>query len=221
MQHSGTVRAADQFVPGATVTATQNETKVKTFTDESGHYSMDLSPGVWEIQVEMFGFPTVHQTVTVGDQPSVRNWALEMARLGQGAADATGVSPEITGAANGLQTDRAPEAVIPRVATMPAAAPGRSSKPSVRGRRDNRQLKRRLSQLSSGLKDFRTPQSRLRKTASWPWPMRPTQPPAAFRIYPRALKQMKLSWLKEAPALDWPSPAMRKPGVNAMPAGAD
>ena len=101
VQHSGTVRAADQFVPGATVTATQNETKVKTFTDESGHYSMDLSPGVWDVQVEMFGFPTVHQTITIGDQPSVSNWALEMARLGQGAADAIGVSPEITGAANG------------------------------------------------------------------------------------------------------------------------
>src|SRR5580704_1367838 len=85
-QHSGTVRAADQFVPGATVTATQNETKVKTFTDESGRYSMDLSPGIWDIQVEMFGFPTVHQTVSISDQPSVTNWALEMARLSQGAA---------------------------------------------------------------------------------------------------------------------------------------
>jgi hypothetical protein len=101
VEHSGTVRAADQFVPGATVTASQNQTKVKTFTDESGRYSMDLSPGVWDVQVEMFGFPTVHQTVTVADQPTVSNWTLEMARLGQSAADAAGVSPEITGAANG------------------------------------------------------------------------------------------------------------------------
>jgi len=150
-----------------------------------------------------------------------RSLALLMAGgEGRDAAGLAGVDQVGEGSGQ-VQTDRAPEAVIPRVATMPAAAPGRSSKPSVRGRRDNRQLKRRLSQLSSGLKDFRTPQSRLRKTASWPWPMRPTQPPAAFRIYPRALKQMKLSWLKEAPALDWPSPAMRKPGVNAKPAGAD
>jgi hypothetical protein len=151
VQHSGTVRAADQFVPGATVTATQNETKVKTFTDESGRYSMDLPPGVWDVQVEMFGFPTVHQIVTIGDQPSVSNWTMEMARLGQGAADATGVSPEIAGAANGRGrgqgrggADRA-EAVLG----------------SVRRRR-----KPRLSQRRHRRKDSRTRPSRPPKTAS-------------------------------------------------------
>ena len=32
-QYTGTVRAADQFVPGATVTATQGDRKLSAFTD--------------------------------------------------------------------------------------------------------------------------------------------------------------------------------------------
>ena len=55
-QFSGSVRAADQLVPGATVTARQGETKVTAFTDDNGRYTLDLAPGAWDIQVEMFEF---------------------------------------------------------------------------------------------------------------------------------------------------------------------
>ena len=56
IQQSGGVRAADQFIPGATVTARQGGAKVAAYTDEGGRYNLDLTPGVWEIEVEMFGF---------------------------------------------------------------------------------------------------------------------------------------------------------------------
>ncbi len=57
---SGTVRAADQFIPGATVTASQGSTRIVAYTDDSGRYSLELAPGVWDVQVEMLGFDTVH-----------------------------------------------------------------------------------------------------------------------------------------------------------------
>ena len=37
-QQSGSVRAADQFIPGATVTARNGGAKVVAYTDETGHY---------------------------------------------------------------------------------------------------------------------------------------------------------------------------------------
>ena len=58
-QHSGSVRAADQFIPGATVTARWGGAKLSAFTGETGRYTIDLAPGVWEISIEMFGFNAV------------------------------------------------------------------------------------------------------------------------------------------------------------------
>ena len=76
------VRAADQLIPGATVTAKQGDSKIVTYTDENGRYKLDLAPGVWDIQVEMLGFTTLTGQVMAGDQPGVRDWTLEMPRLG-------------------------------------------------------------------------------------------------------------------------------------------
>ena len=80
-KQSGTVRAADQFVPGASITAVQGDTKITTFTDESGQYTLDLAPGVWDIQVQVFGFTSVHQQITVGPEPAFKEWTLEMPRI--------------------------------------------------------------------------------------------------------------------------------------------
>ena len=71
---TGSVRAADQFIPGASVTAIRGDTKVTTFTDESGRYSLDLAPGVWDIQVQVFGFTPVHERVTVESAAANRDW---------------------------------------------------------------------------------------------------------------------------------------------------
>ena len=66
VQHTGSVRAADQFIPGATMTAVQGGAKVVVYTDENGRYSMQLTPGVWHLQVEMFGFKPAVQALDVG-----------------------------------------------------------------------------------------------------------------------------------------------------------
>ena len=83
VEHSGTVRAADQFIPGATITARQGGAKLVTYTDEEGRYSLDLTPGVWEIEVSMFGFKTLTTPITIKDQYTNRDWTLEMPRPGE------------------------------------------------------------------------------------------------------------------------------------------
>jgi len=87
-QYSGSVRAADQFIPGATVTARNGGAKVVAYTNEAGRYTLDLIPGVWEIEIEMFGFAPLHAKIDVGDQPVSSNWTLEMPRAGRGGAPA-------------------------------------------------------------------------------------------------------------------------------------
>jgi hypothetical protein len=78
VEHRGTVRAADQWIPGATVTARQGDTKVVAYTDESGQYRLDLAPGTWDIEIAMFGFTPVHGQVQIGSEASFRDWTLTM-----------------------------------------------------------------------------------------------------------------------------------------------
>src|SRR5437588_11636512 len=83
VQHNGSVRAADQFLPGVTVTARQGGAKVVAYTDESGRYALDLTPGVWEIQVEMFGFKPKARKLDVGVDTESIEWTLELPRAGE------------------------------------------------------------------------------------------------------------------------------------------
>src|SRR5580658_10514867 len=85
-QQSGSVRAADLFIPGATVTATQGSAKVVAYTDERGRYSLDLAPGAWDLTIEMFGFTTLHEQITVGAEPLNKNWTLVVPRINGAAA---------------------------------------------------------------------------------------------------------------------------------------
>jgi hypothetical protein len=83
VQHSGSVRAADQFIPGASVTARQGGAKVVAYTDESGRYSMELTPGTWELEVDLFGFRPKTQRLEVTNESTVIEWTLEMPRRGE------------------------------------------------------------------------------------------------------------------------------------------
>ena len=72
------------------MTATQGDQKVVGFTDANGRYSLNLGLGVWNIQVEMLGFTTVHQQITVGAEPVFHDWILEMPRV-EGSTSASAV----------------------------------------------------------------------------------------------------------------------------------
>src|SRR5580698_3669472 len=104
-QYAGSVRAADQWVPGATITASQGSSlggsKVVAYSDDAGRYTMDLAPGIWNIQVEMFGFTAVQKQVTIGSQPATSHWTLEMPRTAQAAANSPGSGRFRNGPRNG------------------------------------------------------------------------------------------------------------------------
>jgi hypothetical protein len=92
VQFSGTVRAADQFVPGATITARSGGAQIVANTDDSGRYTMDLLPGIWEIQVEMFEFTTVTDKIDIAQGAMTRDWVLTMPKVG-GASAAPVIGP--------------------------------------------------------------------------------------------------------------------------------
>ncbi|MDR3704248.1 MAG: carboxypeptidase-like regulatory domain-containing protein, partial [Candidatus Sulfopaludibacter sp.] len=113
-QHNGTVRAADQFIPGATVTARQGGAKLVTYTDQDGRYQLDLTPGKWEIQIEMLGFRTLHAEVD-GAEPTLRDWTLEVPRYGE----PTQPAPAVKSGPASTETKPAP---IPAATPTPAVA---------------------------------------------------------------------------------------------------
>jgi trimeric autotransporter adhesin len=116
VEYSGQVRAADQIVPGATVTALQGGAKVTAFTDENGRFTLDLTPGVWEIEVSMFEFTTAKGQVTMSDGPLSKDWVLNMPKLSErgGPAVAAGSSaaavplPAAPGIGRGARGNRGP-----------------------------------------------------------------------------------------------------------------
>jgi hypothetical protein len=93
-EQRGTVRAADQFIPGAKVTARQCEKTVLAFTDDNGRYIIDLPSGEWTLTVEMFGFRPAQAQITVTDLPApVRDWTIEMPLPGERPAEPAPAQP--------------------------------------------------------------------------------------------------------------------------------
>src|SRR5271154_1103710 len=75
-QH-GQVTFSGLPVPGASVTATQGDKKITAVTDPQGAYSFpDLADGIWSIQVDMLGFSTVKNDITVGKETQPATWEL-------------------------------------------------------------------------------------------------------------------------------------------------
>ena len=123
--HSGTVRAADHFIPGATVTARQGTVKVVAYTDESGQYQLVLTPGTWEITVEMMGFTPQIARVS-GDEDTSREWALEMPRIGEpqpaAPVSAPPPAPTLPAAASSTSAASTPGTSPPTAASATASA---------------------------------------------------------------------------------------------------
>ncbi len=78
-EHRGQVTFRGFPVPGATVTADQNGRKLAAITDQRGFYSFpDLVDGTCVIEVGMFGFAPISQTVAVAPEAPVAKWELSM-----------------------------------------------------------------------------------------------------------------------------------------------
>ncbi len=94
-QFTGSVRAADQLIPGATVTAHQGETKVIGYTDENGQYHLDLAPGPWNIDIEMFGLTPLHGIVTIGGDTVYKEWTMVVPRINGDTGAALATMPNV------------------------------------------------------------------------------------------------------------------------------
>jgi len=162
VEHSGSVRAADQFIPGATVTARQGGAKLVTYTDENGRYSLDLTPGEWEIEISMFGFKTLTTPVTIKDTVTSRDWVLEVPRPGEVMA------PAKPAAAEAKKPDAAPTPApasaakpaassTPTAAATPTAAPATAAGGGGQGRRagQNGQAQTAAGQAGRGARGAR------------------------------------------------------------------
>ena len=71
-------------LPGATVTVTQGTKKLTTVTDQGGLYSFaDLADGVWQIEIDMQCFSTIHNEITVSANTAAAKWELTLLPLDQ------------------------------------------------------------------------------------------------------------------------------------------
>ncbi len=77
-EYHGTVQAGGLPLPGATVTATRNDVKVVTTTDDQGAFSFrDLADGNWKIDVEMLGFEKLTSEVGVAPDAPPPAWEMK------------------------------------------------------------------------------------------------------------------------------------------------
>ncbi len=79
LAQSGFVRSADQPIPGATVTLTQNGQTLTTVTDKDGHYGFyEVGPGTWSVTVEMFGFDPLKKDVDYSAAKGPVNFEIQL-----------------------------------------------------------------------------------------------------------------------------------------------
>jgi hypothetical protein len=89
-EHYGYVRSGKKAIPGATVTASLDQRKLVTTTDESGMYVFDLPEwGKWVFQAEMFGFSPAREERTLIGGSSVLDFDLELQAGGVAETPAT------------------------------------------------------------------------------------------------------------------------------------
>jgi hypothetical protein len=102
-------------VPGATVTVTQGGQQISTVTDGQGLYEFpNLADGAWKIRIEMSGFATSEDNVTVSPNASQGEWEIKMLGLSQLLAEAQAapaaalsLKPRATDLAQGKKSESA------------------------------------------------------------------------------------------------------------------
>ena len=145
--HSGQVTFGGLPVPGAAVTASQGDKQFSATTDPQGVFRLaDLTDGVWSIRIEMQGFATLMQDVTVGPNTPPSMWELKLLTFDEIARDippapAPSPAPASTAAPSGKPAATSPNpsgafqrAGVNAAANAPAAAnpanPANSANPA-------------------------------------------------------------------------------------------
>jgi len=83
-EHHGRVMFNGFPVPGASVDAERDGHHFDTITDQQGAYSFpDLADGTWNIEVHMFGFAQLEQTIKVATDAPAAEWQMKLLPLDQ------------------------------------------------------------------------------------------------------------------------------------------
>jgi hypothetical protein len=78
-EYKGVVKFGGLPLPGATITATQDDKKLAVLSDQQGAYTFpDLADGGWTIQVEMLCFATVKSVVVVAAGAPASEWEMKL-----------------------------------------------------------------------------------------------------------------------------------------------
>jgi hypothetical protein len=79
LAQTGVVKSEGQPIPGATVKATQGDRILLTLTDDSGAFKFDgMTPGAWNVEVDMFGFSQARREVQVAATPTKIDFTLQL-----------------------------------------------------------------------------------------------------------------------------------------------
>jgi hypothetical protein len=112
-------------VPGVTVTATQGPLKTAATTNQDGIYHLaDLADGLWKLTIEMFGFETISEEITIPAQTEPPPAALTVRSFAELASHSAG--------AQAMDAPSFPRAALTSVAASEAdgtAAEGRIAPP--------------------------------------------------------------------------------------------
>src|SRR3954464_2988561 len=77
--HFGRVTFGGLPVPGATATATQRDQQLTTVTDQDGVLrSAPLGGGVWTRRVQMLGFASAEQDITIAADAAASRWEMKL-----------------------------------------------------------------------------------------------------------------------------------------------
>ena len=86
LAQTGVVKSEGQPLPGATVRATQGERVLTTLTDANGEFKLvNLTPGMWTIDVAMFGFAPQRREVQIAASPTKIDFTLQIGNFAAGA----------------------------------------------------------------------------------------------------------------------------------------
>ena len=121
-EYRGRVTFNDFAVPGATVTLQEGGKKIVAITDANGLFSFaDVPDGSWPVSVEMLGFATVHEHITVSAGAPVQIVELKLLSLEEIRAQAHPATVT-TQLALSTPIESAPQSKKPAQAVQPDAA---------------------------------------------------------------------------------------------------
>src|SRR5262245_17207187 len=123
-EYAGVVTGTGVPIPGATVTATRGDKQVATTTDPNGVFRFtDLDEGEWTVRVEMLGFSTVTQTVSVAAGIEPAKWTLTL----KSVQELVTITPQASTASSSSNGAAAPN---PSASTTPRR-PNASNRPNT------------------------------------------------------------------------------------------